>query len=360
MAKVTRLRLKNFTQVSNILIDNRELSLRAKGLFLVLYRLPDDWDFHFSDIVKRSKEGEGATRTALRELEKGHYVKRTRMHDSHGYMMNYAWNLDDEGRVDELLAAPPKCKNRQEGENADKSTISPKCKNRKGGQNADKSTISPSLQESHHGELSTTNTYIHQYLYIKLIHLCSSSAHVNENYPENLFTFSKIEDCKVLNLQTDVVTNSDKINKSDVDPAAKGSNVDLLNTQTNVVTDSMHADSQIELQKIFDLWTDIWGFPNKFCIEAFTNWQHEFGTDVVLHMLTYAGKQGAVNPLGFLKTVVKQYRTDNVQNVKQAKNSEQQFLRKRRRKHPNQQGFGDSSEPPKPSGIKIPIFKLNF
>ena len=340
MAKVTRLRLKNFTQVSNNLIDNRQLSLRAKGLFLVLYRLPDDWDFHFADIVKRSKEGEGATRTALRELEKSHYVKRTRMHDSHGYMMNYAWNLDDEGRVDELLADPPKCKNRQEGENADKSTMS------------------PSLQESHHGELSTTNTYIHQYLYIKLIHLCSSSSHVNENYPENLFTFSKIENCKALNLQTDVVTNSDRINKSDVDPAAKGSNVDSLNTQTDVVTDSMHTDSQIELQKIFDLWTDIWGFPNKFCIEAFTNWQHEFGTDVVLHMITYAGKQGAVNPLGFLKTVVKQYRTDNVQNVKQAKRSEQQFLRKRRRKHPNQQVFGDSSEPPKPSGIKIPIFKL--
>ncbi|MGN1284425.1 MAG: hypothetical protein ACI4TY_03905 [Candidatus Limosilactobacillus intestinavium] len=156
------------------------------------------------------------------------------------------------------------------------------------------------------------------------------------------------------------MTNSEKNNRSDVQPAAKGSNVDPFSTQTNVVTESVHTDKQAELQKIFDLWTDIWGFPNKFCIEAFTNWQHEFGTDVVLHMLTYAGKQGAINPLGFLKAVVKQYRTDNVRNVKQAKNSEQQFLQKRRGKHPNQQGFGDSSEVPKPSGIKIPIFKLNI
>lgn len=61
-------RLKNFTIVSNIVLNDENISLKAKGLYAFLCSKPDDWDFNYKGLRSQLKEGEKAIRTACREL----------------------------------------------------------------------------------------------------------------------------------------------------------------------------------------------------------------------------------------------------------------------------------------------------
>jgi len=66
----------NFTLVPNHILDNKELSFRAKGLYAYLRSKPEDWEFRVQNIVKFSNEGRDAIQKALKELEKAGYVRR--------------------------------------------------------------------------------------------------------------------------------------------------------------------------------------------------------------------------------------------------------------------------------------------
>jgi hypothetical protein len=35
----------NYTQVSNVVLSNKKLSWKAKGIYAYLFSKPDDWDF---------------------------------------------------------------------------------------------------------------------------------------------------------------------------------------------------------------------------------------------------------------------------------------------------------------------------
>lgn len=65
-----------FTQVANIVINDKTLSWKAKGLFAYLYSKPNDWDFSYDRIMKDSSDGKAATLTGLQELEKAGYLQR--------------------------------------------------------------------------------------------------------------------------------------------------------------------------------------------------------------------------------------------------------------------------------------------
>jgi len=58
-------------------IENDNLSWKAKGLLSYLLSRPDDWTVRMGDLVKRSTDGEYATRAAIKELiEAGHLVRK--------------------------------------------------------------------------------------------------------------------------------------------------------------------------------------------------------------------------------------------------------------------------------------------
>ncbi len=69
---------QNYTIMSNYHFKEKEMSLKAKGLLSLMLSLPDDWDYSIAGLVVLSADRESSVRTALQELEKFGYLKRTR------------------------------------------------------------------------------------------------------------------------------------------------------------------------------------------------------------------------------------------------------------------------------------------
>ena len=67
---------ERYTIVSNGLLSDPELSLKAKGLYAYLLSKPDEWIFHLSVMKKELKESRDSIYSALRELIERNYLKR--------------------------------------------------------------------------------------------------------------------------------------------------------------------------------------------------------------------------------------------------------------------------------------------
>lgn len=77
MSKIKVNKQSNFTMVSNHVLRNANLSLKAKGLYAYMWSLPEDWDYSVSGLTKVLKEGRDAINEALKELEREGYLVRT-------------------------------------------------------------------------------------------------------------------------------------------------------------------------------------------------------------------------------------------------------------------------------------------
>jgi hypothetical protein len=72
---------KDFTVLYNGVLENPNLSFKAKGLWAYCMSRPDDWEFHVSHLATISKEGEDAIYSALKELIREGLVERTQTHE---------------------------------------------------------------------------------------------------------------------------------------------------------------------------------------------------------------------------------------------------------------------------------------
>ncbi len=75
---------KDFTVMSNYHFQDKEISLKAKGLLGLMLSLPSNWDYSVKGLVAIVKENKAAVQTALKELEEHKYLKRTRVQDETG------------------------------------------------------------------------------------------------------------------------------------------------------------------------------------------------------------------------------------------------------------------------------------
>lgn len=75
---------KGFTAMSNYHFQDKEISLKAKGLLGLMLSLPSNWDYSVNGLVTIVKENKAAVQTALKELEEHKYLKRTRVQDETG------------------------------------------------------------------------------------------------------------------------------------------------------------------------------------------------------------------------------------------------------------------------------------
>ena len=79
----------NFTQISNEIINNPNLTAQAKGVMIYLLSKPIDWKVNVKDIQSHMKNGRDAIYSILNELEK------------HGYIVWDKKATDDKGRFTE-------------------------------------------------------------------------------------------------------------------------------------------------------------------------------------------------------------------------------------------------------------------
>lgn len=77
----------NFTVVDNTFIRDNNLSLKAKGLMLLMLSLPPEWDYSIAGLSAICQEGKTAIRNCLRELEQNYYLIRERKNNEKGYFV---------------------------------------------------------------------------------------------------------------------------------------------------------------------------------------------------------------------------------------------------------------------------------
>lgn len=78
-----------FASTPNSLLNNPNISLRAKGLFAFIQGKPDKWHFSAERIALENKEGVQSVRSALQELEEFGFLQRVKTKNNKGH-----WEID--------------------------------------------------------------------------------------------------------------------------------------------------------------------------------------------------------------------------------------------------------------------------
>lgn len=106
---------KGFTVMSNYHLQDKEISLKAKGLLSMMLSLPKNWDYSVAGLVAIVKENKAAVQSALKELEEHKYLKRTRVQDETG-RFDYVYDIYEKP-YDKLPCTENRCTDIQCTEN---------------------------------------------------------------------------------------------------------------------------------------------------------------------------------------------------------------------------------------------------
>lgn len=71
----------HFAQVPKHALKDKNLSLKAKGLYCYLFSLPEDWKVHKKEIVTHFSDGKDSLNSAFKELEHFGYLVATTVRD---------------------------------------------------------------------------------------------------------------------------------------------------------------------------------------------------------------------------------------------------------------------------------------
>ncbi|MFR8112566.1 helix-turn-helix domain-containing protein [Faecalibacterium sp.] len=97
----------NYTVMSNHHLQDKRLSLKAKGLLSYMLSLPDDWDYSLKGLTIGCKDGLDSVRTAVLELEEHGYVRRQKVRNAKGQIIDYDYQVY-ESPVEDAPAVPGK------------------------------------------------------------------------------------------------------------------------------------------------------------------------------------------------------------------------------------------------------------
>lgn len=84
MAKITVKKESNYTVIDNSIFNNKNLSLKARGLLGTMLSLPEEWDYSVEGLCAILKEGQTSIKSALKELEAEGYLVRVQTRAENG------------------------------------------------------------------------------------------------------------------------------------------------------------------------------------------------------------------------------------------------------------------------------------
>lgn len=96
MARIKKDYSKGFTTLNNVVLRDKRLSWKARGIFSYLWSMPDDWDFYETEVAKHATDGRASLRSGLGELTKFGYLERTRSRYKNGKFGAPVWILHDD------------------------------------------------------------------------------------------------------------------------------------------------------------------------------------------------------------------------------------------------------------------------
>lgn len=101
MAVMRIIKNNNFSIVSNSIIRDTRLSLKARGLLILMLSLPDCWQFNIKGLATLSGEGNDSIRGGIKELEEVGYLSRKRKHLPNGRLGEMEYTLYEQAQPKE-------------------------------------------------------------------------------------------------------------------------------------------------------------------------------------------------------------------------------------------------------------------
>lgn len=111
MAVIRIHKTKDYTVMSNTHFREKEMTLKAKGLLSMMMSLPDDWDYSIAGLTALSKDGKDSVMSALNELERFGYLKRTRLIDKNGQFAGYDYDIFEQPQDEKPYPEKPYSEN---------------------------------------------------------------------------------------------------------------------------------------------------------------------------------------------------------------------------------------------------------
>ena len=102
---------KGYTVMSNHHLRNKALSLKAKGLLSQMLSLPEDWDYTLAGLSHINRESIDAIRTAVWELERAGYIKRSQSRDANGKMAEMVYTIYEQPVLENPTSDDPVSEN---------------------------------------------------------------------------------------------------------------------------------------------------------------------------------------------------------------------------------------------------------
>lgn len=97
---------RGWTTVYNSVAQDTRLTLKARGLYLLMWSLPDDWTYTAGGLATIAGCGRDAIRGGLRELEAAGYLTREQTHDGGGKFGGTQYLLQQEAGAEPLTDFP--------------------------------------------------------------------------------------------------------------------------------------------------------------------------------------------------------------------------------------------------------------
>lgn len=96
MSKIFKRFENRYTQVPNEILNLKNLSFKAKGIYGYLISKPDGWNFSVKGLSSQSKDGLDAVRSGVKELEDLKYLRRQAVKSKGGQWDGYDYYIYDE------------------------------------------------------------------------------------------------------------------------------------------------------------------------------------------------------------------------------------------------------------------------
>lgn len=84
----------SFTVIQNRIIEDAQLTWKARGLLIFILSKPDHWRTNISHLSKCSADGYYSVQTGMTELEAAGYIKRHKAQNSAGQWSTYTTVYD--------------------------------------------------------------------------------------------------------------------------------------------------------------------------------------------------------------------------------------------------------------------------
>ena len=86
--------MNSYTKVANQVLEDATLSLKAKGLFAYLVKLPEGWKIRIVELAKHHKDSRDSVRTGMLELLKAGYLERLGRSRDKGQLKDYEYRIN--------------------------------------------------------------------------------------------------------------------------------------------------------------------------------------------------------------------------------------------------------------------------